>query len=126
MIDIGVTKVPRLDQALQTEISLLQNRAPAVANVMDTKSTAEIMKRLFDPIEALSFGELASTTKSLTYESLVNICEEALEAKIAGGEASLQVNVYQHIRSKAETYNAISDRCLNLISSLSKRSNQGY
>ena len=58
MIDIGVTKVPRFDQALQTEISLLQNRPPAVANVMDTKSTAEIIKRLFDPIEALSFGEL--------------------------------------------------------------------
>ena len=59
MIDIGVTKVPRFEQALQTEISLIQNRPPAVANVMDTKSTAEIMKRLYDPIEALSFGELS-------------------------------------------------------------------
>lgn len=122
MIDIGVTKVPRLDQSLQTEISLLQNRPPAVANVMDTKSTAEIMKRLFDPIEALSFGELSSATKSLSFETLVNMCEEALEAKIAGGKASLQENVYSVIRSKASDFNSISDRCLNLIASLSKRS----
>jgi len=68
---------------------LIQNRIPVVSNVMDTKSNAEIMKRLFDPIEALSFGEISSTTKALTFESLVNICEEALEAKLAGGDASL-------------------------------------
>jgi len=66
---------------------------------MDTKSTAEIMKRLFDPIEALSFGELSLTTKSLSFETLVNMCEEALEAKIADPKSSLQETVYRNIRS---------------------------
>ena len=49
------------------------------------------------------------------------MCEEALEAKISDDQTSLQETVYKNIRSKEESIHDISDRCLNLIASLSKR-----
>ena len=54
------------------------------------------------------------------------MCEEALEAKLADNQTSLQETVYRNIRSKEESIQNISDRCLNLIQSLSKRSRQGF
>jgi hypothetical protein len=60
-----------------------------VCNVMDTKRTSDIIAKLFDPIESLSFGDLKSSTKPLTFETLVNMCEEALDAKLEGDYSTL-------------------------------------